>query len=124
MTPELKTKQDELEAIRRELKLISGTLKTLARQAAQADADYENAKNQSIIRMNVEETSEEWITAKKKRTDQIREAIYRTENADLRLARGLAKADVDSTKSYIHSLELMQSNLQTQIRLESTVEEL
>lgn len=119
MTPEIKSKQDELEAIRQRLAEESHRIFGLFAESAKANAVYEEAKNQSLIFMFDEEKSKGF-----KRTEAQRQSIYREEHKEKRLMRDLAKNEVDATKSYISILGMMQSNLQTQLKLEIKEEQI
>ena len=114
MTPELKSKQDELEAIRQKLAEEANRIFSIFAESAKTNALYEEAKNQSLIFMFAEEKEGNF-----KRTEAQRQSIYREEHKTLRLARDIAKQEVDATKSYINILGLMQMNLQSQLRLET-----
>jgi hypothetical protein len=115
MNIELKQKQEQLEEVRIRLATEANSIKQLFANSARANADYESAKNQTLIELYAEESEPGFIG---KRTEKIREAIYRQLHKDLRFNRDLMRNEVESTKSYIQLLGLMQSNLQSQIKLE------
>mgnify|MGYP001558755047 CR=1 FL=1 len=119
MNIELKRKQDELEEIRQKMIIEAGRLYQVFRDSAQANADYENAKNHTLIGLYSEESDSKGTI---KRTESIRQAIYRELHKDLRLARDLAKNEMEATRTYLNLLGMMQMNLQSQLRLESESE--
>ena len=95
------------------MEIEASRIHKIARESAQANAEYENAKNVSLIGLFTEES-----TQGVKRTESVRQAIYRDLHKDLRLNRELKKNEVEATKTYINLLGLMQSNLQSQLNLE------
>ena len=113
MTPEIKSKQEELEQIRQRLAEEANRIFSVFAESAKANAVYEEAKNQSLILMFAEEKEQNF-----KRTEAQRQSIYREEHKEKRLTRDLAKNEADATKQYINILGLMQMNLQSQLRLE------
>jgi len=112
---ELKQKQEQLEEVRIKLATEADKIKQLFSHSAAANAAYESAKNGTLIGLYAEESEPGFVG---KRTEKIREAIYRQLHQGLRLDRDLMRNEVEATKSYIQLLGLMQSNLQSQIKLE------
>ena len=115
MTPELQAKQSELEEIRQKMIIEAERLYQVFRDSAQANADYESAKNHTLISLYNQESDSKGTI---KRTESIRQAIYRELHKDLRLTRDLAKNEMEATKTYLNLLGMMQTNLQSSIKLD------
>jgi hypothetical protein len=86
----------------------------LAMLAINAQCDYEEAKNKTILELKLEEDASE---GKIKRTESVREAIYRTEHADLRRAWLLTAESLKTQKIFLDAMKEQISALQTRIRL-------
>ncbi len=100
----------QLEELENEIEKVGRNIKVLARNEAEAIADYELAKNMTIIDLIKEEASPEFTG---KRTDKQREALYRSRHHGLRLAKGLAMADVKSERDLLSALDAKMSGLQS-----------
>lgn len=95
--------EDEIESVGR-------NIKTLATIAETSIADYETAKNKTLLELHAEESSPEW---KGKRTEALREAIYRERHHDLRVQRAIAIADLKSERDLLSALQSKLTGLQS-----------
>lgn len=91
---------------------LSDALKTSAIVEANTRSDYEDAKNKLLLTLYDEE-----IKDGKKRTEQIRTAIYRSHLQGERRAWLLAKADMDSNRDLLKGLLSKIDSLRTLISL-------
>jgi hypothetical protein len=105
---------NDLENLQGAIRDSSLEVKTLGQQKTEAACDYEEAKNKSLILMKAEEDESE---GKLKRTESIREAIYRTEHQDLRRKWLFLVNKFDTEKIYLDTLQSQVMGLQTRIRL-------
>lgn len=95
----------EFVELEKEINITGLSIKKLALDAAVTSADYENAKNQTLVLMFAEETGDASKGIKPfKRTEKQREALYRVEHADLRLLRGIAGSAHKSEQDYLEAL--------------------
>jgi len=92
----------------------AGEYRELSLMAITAQCDYEEAKNKTILELKLEEDASE---GKIKRTESVREAIYRTEHADLRRAWLLTAESLKTQKIFLDAMKEQISALQTRIRL-------
>ena len=102
---------DEFVRVEDEIERVGRNIKTLATKEATSIANYEQAKNNTILALLKEEALDSYDGPK--RTDKIREAIYRTRHSDLRLQMFLAKADLSSEKSLLNALQAKLDGLQS-----------
>lgn len=100
----------QLEELENEIEKVGRNIKTLAIKEANAIADYENAKNTTLLQLYVDESKPDFVG---KRTEAHRTAIYREKHQDLRLLKGLAIADVKSERDLLSALDSKMSGLQS-----------
>lgn len=104
---------DELEVLQGAIAQSATDYKTLANEYANAVCDYEDAKGRTLIALKAEEDA----TTGLKRTESVREAIYRTEHADLRRKRTELGEAVRAEKVFLDALANQLTATQTRIRL-------
>lgn len=101
---------DEFVAIEDEIERVGRNIKTLAQNEANAIADYELAKNQTLLQLFLDESKPDFVG---KRTEMQRTAIYRERHQALRLAKGLAMADAKSERDLLSALQSKLSGMQS-----------
>jgi len=101
---------DEFVALEQEIERVGRNIKTLAQKEANAIADYENAKNTTLLQLYVDEAKPDFVG---KRTEAQRTAIYREKHHDLRLSKGLAIADAKSERDLLSALQSKLSGMQS-----------
>ena len=104
---------DELEVLQGAIAQSALDYKTLANEYANAVCDYEDAKGRTLIALKAEEDA----TSGLKRTESVREAMYRTEHADLRRKRTELGEAVRAEKVFLDALANQLTATQTRIRL-------
>ncbi len=105
---------NEFVELENEIDTVGRNIKTLAYVAVSANAEYENAKNQTLLLLYAEECGDEERGIKPfKRTEVQREAIYRTQHRELREQRGFADADLKSEQDLLRALLAKLSGMQS-----------
>lgn len=100
---------NEIRQLSNEIEACGKGLRELGIQAATAAADYEQAKNQTLIAL-FEDEAERNI----KRTEAQRASIYRNAHKDLRLEKMLTANALKSEGELLKALMSKLSGLQTQ----------
>lgn len=90
-------------------------IRTLAKNAANARANYELEKNKTLIKLYQDEAKE-----KTKRTEAQRTAIYRHDHHQLRLDANLAENEWKAERDYLDALKSKLMAIQTRAGLLKT----
>lgn len=104
----LETIYNELAPLETEIQQTGENIRQLARDAANAAADYENAKNLFLIELYKEEAKDGT-----KRTEAHRTALYRSQHAGLRLASNLKKNEHMAERDYLDALKSKLMSIQS-----------
>lgn len=104
----LETIYNELEPLEAEIHQTGENIRQLAVDAANAQGDYENAKNLFLIELYKEEAKDGT-----KRTEAHRTALYRSQHADLRLIANLKKNEYMAERDYLDALKSKLTSIQS-----------
>ena len=103
---------NEIEQLEAEIITAAVSLKTLGETEANASAIYENKKNRYLIELYAEEAE-----TGTKRTESIRQAMYRRAYEAERMQKYLALNDLKSTQEYIRAILAVLSSRQSRMRI-------
>lgn len=113
-TDSLETLYDEIQALEDAILEASKQQQQFGVDEANAIADYEGKKSGYVLRLHAEESSAGF---KGKRTDAIRQSMYRKKFENERLKRALAVNALSANQNFIKSLLAVLSAKQSRIRI-------
>jgi hypothetical protein len=103
---------NEIEQLEAEIITAAASLKSLGEADANASAIYENKKNRYLIELFAEEAE-----TGTKRTESIRQAMYRRMYETERLQKSLATNALKSTQEYVKAMLSVLSSRQSRMRV-------